>query len=421
MNNNYLQCIEHQKIFKDEKISEKAYNELFKYAMTENGQVVLKPFNGYLKAQNYVGIIQTQSGFVLEILPKIHEEETGIDNSKNLYIDMLKTIRRLPGYKNIDFANLKKSKMPLFEIFISMFIEELIVLIKKGIKSDYISLQENNSFMKGKLVVGEHVKRNIVHRERFYIEYDQYLPDIPQNRIIKSAIIFLMNKSSELENKRKLKELAFIFDEIPESMNYKTDFERSAFNRTNNYYEIILHWSMVFLMNSSFSTFSGSSIAWALLFPMEKIFEMYLYEILRKEKCLRVNDIEIISNIKNLNYQSPQMFMLNDEFGKQKFLIKPDITCRSVNTFYIIDAKWKILNIDNADGKNGISQSDLYQLLSYSQILKQNKSCEKCNSIELIIVYPSNTNFKEVISYSYNTEEKISLKIVPLKLPGMDS
>ena len=39
--------------------------------------------------------------------------------------------------------------------------------------------RENNlNFYKGKLVVNEQVRRNIAHRERFYVRYDEYLVDL---------------------------------------------------------------------------------------------------------------------------------------------------------------------------------------------------------------------------------------------------
>ena len=37
----------------------------------------------------------------------------------------------------------------------------------------------------------------------------------------------------------------------------------------------LMRWSRVFLMNKSFTTFSGGHNARALLFPMEKVFESY--------------------------------------------------------------------------------------------------------------------------------------------------
>ncbi len=58
---------------------------------------------------------------------------------------MLKTLKNSP-FKNLSVANLKSSKIPFIEIFISMFLEELTVLVRNGIKSDYISKEESKIF-----------------------------------------------------------------------------------------------------------------------------------------------------------------------------------------------------------------------------------------------------------------------------------
>ena len=76
---------------------------------------------------------------------------------------MLKTLKSHP-FKNINIANLKSINLPLLEIFISMFLDEVSKLIKIGIKSDYVELEDNLKFLKGKLKISEQIRKNIVHR-----------------------------------------------------------------------------------------------------------------------------------------------------------------------------------------------------------------------------------------------------------------
>ena len=52
------------------------------------------------------------------------------------------------------------------------------------------------------------------------------------------------------------------------------DFSQVVLDRSTRYYEDILKWSRIFLKNKSFTTFSGNTVARAILFPMEKIFEL---------------------------------------------------------------------------------------------------------------------------------------------------
>ena len=57
---------------------------------------------------------------------------------------------------------------------------------------------------------------------------------------------------------------------IDASINYTTDFSKVKIDRNNRDYEIIMQWSKVFLLNKSFTTFSGNNNSRALLFSMEK-------------------------------------------------------------------------------------------------------------------------------------------------------
>ena len=47
-------------------------------------------------------------------------------------------------------------------------------------------------------------------------------------------------------------------------------------------YEKVLHWCQLFLNNESFTSFKGNSIAFALLFDMNRVFEDYVAYCLKK-------------------------------------------------------------------------------------------------------------------------------------------
>jgi 5-methylcytosine-specific restriction enzyme subunit McrC len=138
-------------------IEEKTFETLEKFVLENETMQYLKiitkkGFGKVLQAQNYVGVIQTKDGTTIEILPKIQNVDE--KKSKEILIKMLKTLRNSP-FKHFNTANLKTSKLPLLEIFIFIFLEELSKLIQKGIKSDYISKEENLKFLKGKLKISE--------------------------------------------------------------------------------------------------------------------------------------------------------------------------------------------------------------------------------------------------------------------------
>ena len=243
----------------------------------------------YISVNNYVGVIQTPKGHQIQILPKIDlgldENDSNEINSfaqtKKIFLKMIRSLRDLP-IKHLDTTNLKTEKLPIFEIFIRMYLQEAIILAKRGLKSAYLEHEDNLRFYKGKLMVSEHIKQNTAHKERFYMRYDEYDLNRPENRLIKSTLLKLMSLSTNEQNQKEIRQVLTFFELMEPSTNYERDFSLVKKDRTVKDYEMILRWSKVFLLNQSFSTFTGHSQSWALLFPMETVFESYVAQELRK-------------------------------------------------------------------------------------------------------------------------------------------
>ena len=336
----------------------------------------------FLQAQNYVGIIQAKSGDSLEILPKIHDNdnsnnEEAVENSKRILLRMLKTLKNHP-FKNINIANLKSLNLPLLEIFISMFLDEVSKLIKIGIKSDYVELEDNLKFLKGKLKISEQIRKNIVHKERFYVCYQEFSTDRAENRLIKSALEFLYRRSKSSRNQRLIREYLFIFDEISSSSDINADFSRLKLNRQTKHYEQALLWSKIFLQNRSFSPYKGNEIAFALLFDMNKLFESYVGNFIKKKRA-------------DVSLQHSEKHLVEEPKG---FRLRPDIFLEGE---FIADTKWKIVK-----SKDDISQADLYQLYAYGK---------KYDCGKLYLIYPKINGAKqEPMKFKY--DDKMQLEIL---------
>ncbi len=375
---------------KDNFIKKETFDSLEKFVL-ENEKTAqylkITTKNGFgkvLQAQNFVGVIQTKDGTTIEILPKI--KNATIEKSKDILIKMLKTLKNSP-FKNLSVANLKSSKIPLFEIFISMFLEELTVLVRNGIKSDYISKEENLKFLKGKLKISEQIKYNTIHKERFFVQYEEFISNRVENRLIKTTLQFLYKKSKLNKNQQRIREFLFVFDEIEISHNIKTDFSKIKLNRQMKDYEQVLLWCKTFLFENSFSPYKGNDIAFALLFDMNLLFESFVYSYLKKSSNFQ--DIKSQDKTHHLAYEN----------GIGKFRLKPDIVINGGKI--IADTKWKILSEDKA--YNGVLQDDMYQLYAYGT---KYDNCEK-----IYLIYP----FDELIiknSYNYFKNKELKLDIL---------
>lgn len=153
----------------------------------------------FVQLKNYVGVIRLPSGFQIEILPKIYGFDGDEKILRELVTKMLRTLKNFSGKKFLD-ANIDTSRMNLYEIFIRNYLEMVLELVKRGLKSSYVVREENLNVFKGKLLVGQHVRKNFVHREKFFVAFDEYNIDRPEHRLIKATLEKLLRTTGDREN-----------------------------------------------------------------------------------------------------------------------------------------------------------------------------------------------------------------------------
>lgn len=350
-----------------------------------------------ITAKNYVGIITLHDGTTIEILPKIHsaiEDDENGTRTKRLLIDMLKTLRNSP-YKNLQTSSVNIEKMNIFEVFIRMFVDEVFFIVKRGLKCGYETIEENTKFFKGKMKFSQQIKFNHSHKERSYVEYDAYTVNRPENRLLKATLLYLYKHSVSSRNKNDIKTLLNIFSEVEASTNYKRDFEKYVPDRNMKDYTTALLWSRVFLTGKSFTSFSGSEIALALLFPMETLFESYVAALLKKHLAPLGYSVSA---------QDKSYFLFDDP---KRFAMRPDIVIRrkSDGAVFIMDTKWKILSDSKAN--YGISQADMYQMYAYQK---------KYVAEYITLLYPKTEKMSENEVIHYTSKDDVTVQVVFLDL-----
>lgn len=302
-----------------------------------------------VRVKNYVGTISLPCGVTIEVLPKI-AEKLSVGSARNLVVEMLKACSDI-WYKTFNNANLSVEKINLFEVYIALFLNEVGALYKKGLRAGYVPHEDNENFLKGKLVFSEHIKRNLAHGEKFYVRYDEFSFDRAENRLIKTALKYLLGKSNNDKNKRDLRKYLLLFDGISLSENIKADFDGCGTGREVKDYERVIKLCRVILNRKSFTMYSGDSDVAALMFPMETLFERYVAKEMGKA---------VKAGWKIYPQSAGKQIFL---FNERKFLLRPDILLEGGKDRIIVDTKWKKLNPLN--GNYGVSQADIYQMYVY--------------------------------------------------------
>ncbi|OXM85803.1 McrC family protein [Paenibacillus rigui] len=349
-----------------------------------------------ISAKNYVGLVQMSDGTKIEILPKIYVKDQLQSETitRKIFLTMLKSLKNF-AFKSFNNSSLGVMKNNLYEIFIQMFVQEAREVTKRGIRSSYIQHEENEKFYKGKIIFNEHIKRNIVHKERFFVSYDLFSMNRSENRIIKTTLKKLLNLSKDLKNIKDIEQLLISFEMVEESVNYEKDFANIKLDRSMKEYQLLLEWCKLFLLNKSFTTFAGKSVAYALLFPMEKIFEAYM------------------GNVISRHLGSQYKIKLQDKsyhlFDKPKqFSLQPDIVLEINDSVIVMDTKWKLLN--SLYSNYGISQGDMYQMYAYSK---------KYNARKIFLLYPLHDGvtgqIEEGLSFYSNDQVEVYVHFVDLQ------
>ncbi|WP_051569268.1 McrC family protein [Alkaliphilus transvaalensis] len=334
-----------------------------------------------LKAKNYVGVIKTSDNSTIEILPKIFmsDQDDSYSKTKKIFLKMLRYSDDLP-VKTFNQANLQATNMNIFDIFIMMFLDELVQVIRQGLKSSYLDQESNLNVFKGKLLVNKHVIKNTVNKHKFYVGYEEFSVNRPENRIIKSTLVLLKKRTTNKLLHKRLNEYLLSFREVDVSINYAQDFNKCISNRLMTHYDAILRWCKIFLHDKSFVNYKGQDVAYSLLFPMEKVFEKYIQKSIMKSNLFR--DCTIWP-------QHAQYYLIE---SSKRFKLKPDLVIKTNNRTIVLDTKWKILNNQHKD--YGIAQSDLYQMYAY---------IKKYNAQKVILIYPKPNN---IAGNSHNYFEK---------------
>ena len=343
--------------------------------------------------KNYVGLIQMKNGYQVQILPKVSfgdgAEDPGNKRTKKIFLKMLRSMKDFPS-KVFNDASLKVDQMNLYEIFINMYLQEVRQLVKRGIKSAYVTQEDNLKYYKGKLLINQQIRTNLAHRERFYVTYDEFHPNRAENRLVKATLLKLQKLTSSAENAKEINQLLTAFEMVEPSLNYQKDFSRVKIDRNTKDYEMLMQWSKVFLMNKSFTTFSGDSTSRALLFPMESVYESYVAQQIRKIFC--PDGWEVSSQDKgHYLFVEP----------KRQFALRPDIVLEMDGRTVIMDTKWKSL-VNNERINYGISQADMYQMYAYSK---------KYKTSEIWLLYPVNDDMRDHTNIRFDSGDGTTVGI----------
>ncbi len=398
-----------QKSIEEIIISKQAWEKLKPYADDHTKGFIIYKNSTTFQVRNYVGVISTNDGTQIEILPKINNkinDEKDLEKTRKILLRMLGVVTGIKSLEATE-ADLKTFKQPLHEVLITIFLNKITAIVKRGIRFDYNRIAAHEKFLKGSLRLTQQIHEPPYNQHLFHIEYDEYSANRVENQLIKSALLQITKWTKSINLKRARK-LLNAFYQVDESHNYSRDlqlWQNHAQDKNIDYYQSSFPLIRLILNQQNPFTQKAHDKGVSFLFPMEKLFEKYVAEKLKIKA--------------NANYQiktQERKKSLAQFQDKPVYRLQPDIVIYDKNNtpLWVLDTKWKRIDGNdpipqkNKNNNYSIKQSDMYQLYAYAK---------KYKIKQLMLIYPQWENFDKRFHFTFDdhNDEKI-LWVMPFDL-----
>lgn len=191
----------------------------------------------------------------------------------------------------------------LTPLLVLHFISLLERLVKRGLKKDYIIREENlKTKAKGRLLVTNHLQKNVFQQrsDRVYCQYQEYTDDIPENRLLKKALLFadriignyesLKVQSSYFEIQSRLSKLKNRLDGISDEIE-PYQVQKLSTNKLFKEYKEAIRVAKMLLRRYDYSISKASQVQHStppFWIDMSRLYEMWVLSILQKNS---INEI----------------------------------------------------------------------------------------------------------------------------------
>ncbi len=312
-----------------------------------------------IRLKHYVGVIQLNN-ITIEIRPKADKNNDEHTKRKwqNVLIDMLKVCKKIKihAYEN---ALLTNGRLNLLELYFDQYLTEVQILIRQGLVKKYRLESGNVNSLKGKLNFAQHIRHNLVHKERFYTTHQVYDVDHTIHQILSQAMDIVKKLSNSIWISEKCRRVQLDFPEVKKIHATKQLLDSIQINRKTTPYKRAIELARLIILNYSPDISHGKEKMISILFNMNQLWEEY---VLIKLKQAAQNH----ASIKVLGKGVKPFWNSNR--------LEPDIVLEKDGEKYIIDTKWKT-------PEKPTSVQDLRQMYTYGRFW---------NAHKIMLLYPGN-------------------------------
>jgi 5-methylcytosine-specific restriction enzyme subunit McrC len=351
---------------------------------SENDEKTKQPFIDFdckegFRTKNYAGFIQIGEE-VIEIYPKVFENQKDVSSEivlKHLFYWLSYSERWKLPFSAANFEPKEACNFP--ELIMWLMANHIYEIVSTQPMSMYQETTETLTMPKGRINFSNYVN-NLAKGNWHLIDCDiePFVFDNKVNRIIKYCTRLLQNRSKNNEIQLLLHNILFVLDEVEDLVCTERDLQNIALNPFFDDYVQIMFYCELILKQQLYGQKDYELSQWNLLFKMETVFEEFVAGFMKKH---------FSKEWKITSQKSKEYLATNAENLQNVFQMNIDIFIehKTEKRKIIIDTKYKQRD-KKTDAKKGVSQTDLYQVLSYAY----RYACH-----EVWLLYPNCTDITE--------------------------
>jgi len=325
-------------------------NDLMNSPDLDKDQKILETVNQEIKTGNVIGFL----GYGQE---RLTISSRFSDKSNDHFLHYL-----LQKVLHINLTSLDVGISPedkLYQLLIYLFPKYLQAALRKGLYKEYQQFFHNDSHVKGVIDVGNHLKRNVPFMGNIAYTTREFTYDNPLMQLIRHTIEYIKTQKSFgtlLDSNRE--NMAEIVRVTP---SYKLA-DRAKIIRGNqskpirhayfHEYRKLQELCLMILSQEKHGLGYHEQKIHGILFDVSWLWEEYIYTLLPKD-FIHPRNKDKTDGISVFSNRERKVF--------------PDFYHKELKI--VLDAKYKKLE----DTEKGINREDLFQLISYSYILKAEK------------------------------------------------
>lgn len=265
----------------------------------------------------------------------------------------------------------------LHDLLAEILVRGVGAQVKRGLHRDYLNRSDELATARGRIDVTRTIATRSTTRGRLVCEFDEYEPDIPHNRALKSVIVLLVRHGNiGADRKAALRRLLGYLDAVTYVVPSTIRWGDLTYYRANATYRMLLGVCELIVRGLLPTDDPGDTrlTSWIADEAMSSLYERFLREY------FAFHHPELSPGAPSVAWDLDDH--IND--GGQLPQMRTDVTLRRGGRTLIIDAKYYGRSMQTSQfGKSTVHSANLYQLLAYVK----NADVQRDGSVAGLLLY----------------------------------